>query len=77
MIEHLTYNQMAEKYPDQWIGINNIKYIDDDGVTIESADVIFTDKSKEELFDMQIIDGSIEVWYTTDIGLDVGMAEVM
>ena len=68
---------MAEKYPDQWIGINNIKYIDDDGVTIESADVIFTDKSKEELFDMQIIDGSIEVWYTTDIGLDVGMAEVM
>ena len=27
MIEHLTYEQMAKKYPNQWIGINNIKYL--------------------------------------------------
>lgn len=77
MVEHLTYEQMARKYPDQWIGISNIKYLNDDGVSIESADVVFTDKSKEELFDEQIKDGSIEAWYTTDIGLDIGMAEVM
>ena len=77
MIEHLTYEQMAKKYPNQWIGINNIKYLNNDGVSIESADVVFTDKTKEELFDAQIKDGSIEAWYTTDIGLDIGMAEVM
>lgn len=38
----LTREQMAEKYPDQWLGISNIQYKDNDGITIESADVIYT-----------------------------------
>ena len=35
MAERLTREQMAEKYPNQSIGITNIKYENNDGVTIE------------------------------------------
>ncbi len=42
-------------------------YKDDDGVTMESAVIVYTDKSKEQLLKMQIsgIDGIIE-WYTIE-----------
>ena len=34
MIERLTREQMAQKYPDMWLGLSNIKYANDDGVTL-------------------------------------------
>ena len=39
---------MAEKYPDQYLGIANMQYENNDGVTLESADVVYTDKMDEE-----------------------------
>lgn len=35
--ERLTWDEMAERYPNQWVGLNDIKYENDDGVNIESA----------------------------------------
>ena len=49
MVEHLTIQQMAEKYPRRWLGINNIQYRHNDGITIASADVVYTDKSKDDI----------------------------
>ena len=46
MAERLTREQMAEKYPNQSIGITNIKYENNDGVTIESAEVVYTPEDK-------------------------------
>ena len=39
MAERLTQEQMSKKYPNTWLGINNIKYKNDDGVTVESAGI--------------------------------------
>lgn len=77
MPEHLTREQMAEKYPDQCIGINNIQYQDNDGVTIESADVIYTDKTEEELLTMQVT-GSEDImcWYTSGNQINIGVVEI-
>lgn len=50
----LTRQQMAEKYPDRYLGITDIQYENNDGVTIESAEIIYTDKSEEELLTLQI-----------------------
>lgn len=71
----LTKRQMEENYPNQWLGLKNIIYKNDDGVTMESAEAVYTDKTKEELLRMQMagVDGMIE-WYTTEEGMMLGMA---
>lgn len=78
MIERLTREQMAKKYPDMWLGLNNVKYTNDDGVTLESADVVYTDKTEDELFEMQL-DGTVGIisWYTNDEGFPLGVAGVL
>lgn len=76
IIERLTRKQMAEKYPNTWLGITNVKYVDDDGVTLESAEVIYTDKSKSELVSMQIKGTGIRAWYTNENGMPLGLVGV-
>ena len=74
----LTREQMAKQFPDQWLGLKEPVYLDDDAVTLLSAEVIFTDKTCDELLDMQI-DGKDGIigWYTTDNSLQLGMAGVV
>ena len=48
MSERLTWQQIQEKYPDQWIGLVDITWKND--ANIESAVVKYVDKTKEELF---------------------------
>ena len=78
MAERLTREQMAQKYPNTWLGLVNIKDANDDGVTLEAADIIYTDKTEDELFEMQLdgIEGVIS-WYTNDNGLPLGVAGVL
>ena len=74
MKERLTRQQMAEKYPNQYLGISNIQYENNDGVTIASAEVIYTDKTEEELLMMQV-SGTEDImcWYTTGSKVNVGV----
>lgn len=65
MAEHLTREQMAEKYPNTWLGLNNIKYLNNDGVTLESADVVYTDKTASELGLMALQGEDIQPLFTT------------
>ncbi|MBD5445462.1 MAG: hypothetical protein HDR29_07930 [Lachnospiraceae bacterium] len=70
----LTRQQMAEKYPDQYLGITDIRYENNDGVTIESAEVIYTNKSEEELLTLQISGAEdIMCWYTTGSKINTGV----
>lgn len=73
----LTRSQMAEQYPNQWLGLKEPVYLDNDGITLVSAEIVFTDKSCDELLEMQI-DGKDGIigWYTTDDSLQLGMAGV-
>lgn len=52
--------------------------MNDDGITLISAEIVYTDKSCDELLEMQI-DGKdgITGWYTTDNSLQLGMAGVV
>lgn len=75
-VERLTREQMAAKYPNTWLGITNVKYADNDGVTLESADVVYTDKSRRELISMQIKGTGIRAWYTNENGMPLGLVGV-
>lgn len=48
--QRLTWNEIAEKYPDQWIGLSDIDW--EDGANIRSAVVKFTGKSSSELLEL-------------------------
>lgn len=78
MVERLTREQMETKYPNQWLGIKNIKYRNNDGITIESAEVVYVGKNKDELLEMQI-DGTDGIfgWYTSENNLQLGLVGVL
>ena len=69
--QRLTWNEIAEKYPDQWIGLSDIDW--EDGANIRSAVVKFTGKSSSELFEMQIRTKDIQTIYTTPENLEYEM----
>ena len=78
MTERLTREQMETKYPNQWLGIRNVKCRNNDGITIESAEVVYVGKDKDELLEMQIdeTDGIIG-WYTSENNLQLGLVGVL
>lgn len=66
MEEKLTWEEIQEKYPDQWVGLTDVEYEPDNGATIKTAIVKYTDKSKNELTMMQVqTHGKILARYTT------------
>jgi len=64
-MERMTWNQIAEKYPMQWVGLNDVIYMDNDGISVESAIVKYIDKSKSELAIMAIRGEAIIPRFTT------------
>jgi hypothetical protein len=64
MSERLTWEEIQERYPDQWVGLVDVKYVDDDGISIESAVIKYLDKTKSELT-MKALNGEIVSRYTT------------
>ena len=74
--KRMTWDEIQKAYPDQWVGLVDVKYLNDDGVSIESAVVKYTDKPKGELTRM-MLDGGIESVYTTpDHKFQLGMVGV-
>lgn len=77
MLERLTWEQIQEKYPDQWVGLVDVEYMDNDGVSVESAVVKYSDKTKSELTRM-VLDGEIISRHTNPDGcLQLGMVGVL
>lgn len=35
--ERMTWEQIQKKYPDQWVGLVDVQYQNDDGISVESA----------------------------------------
>ncbi|MBO5337125.1 MAG: hypothetical protein J6A94_08380 [Lachnospiraceae bacterium] len=64
MVERMTWEEIQKKYPDQWVGLVDVKYVDDDGISVESAVVKYTDKSKSDLTRL-VLKGEIISRYTT------------
>lgn len=38
--QRLTWKQIRTKYPDQWVALTDVEYMDNDGINIESAIVV-------------------------------------
>lgn len=38
--QRLTWQQIRTTYPDQWVALTDVKYMDDDGINVESAVVV-------------------------------------
>lgn len=77
MTERMTWKEIQAKYPDQWVGLIDVNYIEDDGISIESAVIKYLDKSKAELTKLAL-QGEIVSRYTTpDHIFQLGMVEVM
>lgn len=47
--ERMTWEEIKEKYPDQWVGLADIEYEPESRASIKSAVVRYTNKSKTEL----------------------------
>lgn len=74
--KRMTWEEIKDKYPDQWVGLTDVEYIENDGISIESAVVKYTDKPKGELT-RRMLDGEIESVYTTpDHKFQLGMVGV-
>ena len=63
MNERLTWDEIVEKYPDQWVGLVDVDW--EDGANVRSAIVKYTDKTSGELARMQIKDSNLYSTYTT------------
>ena len=64
MADRMTWEEIQKKYPDQWVGLVDVKYVDDDAISVESAVVKYTDKSKSDLTRL-VLKGEIISRYTT------------
>ena len=62
MAKRMTWKEIQETYPDQWVGLSEVEE-DDNGIA--SAVVKYIDKTSDELYDMQIDGQDVETIYTT------------
>ena len=66
MRKRMTWKEIQQMYPNQWVGLVDIEYEPDNDATIKTAVVKYTDKSKNELTKMQIqTNGELIGIYTT------------
>lgn len=67
MNERMTWEQVQMKYPDQWVGLVDVRYQNDDGISVESAIVKYTNKKKSELTRL-VLKGEIIARHTNPEG---------
>lgn len=73
MGERLTWKEIKERYPDMWLGLTDVKYKNNDDITIESAVVKYDDKTKTELIYMSIAGEVVAKYTTPDNVLQMGV----
>lgn len=60
----MTWAEIQNEYPDQWVGLTDVKYRNDDGISVESGIVKYVGRPKGELT-RKILEGEIDAVYTT------------
>ena len=48
MNERLTWKEIQDKYPDQWVGLTDVEYVNNDGISIETAIVKIANMKKRD-----------------------------
>ena len=57
---------MQERYPDQWLGLVDVKYRDNDGVSVESGVVKYANKTRSQLMRLEDRDEIIRCYTSPD-----------
>lgn len=65
MATRMTWKEIQETYPDQWVGLTEVEWEEPDSPNINTAVVKYTDKTSDELYDMQIGGQGVYTKYTT------------
>ena len=74
MLKRLTREEIIRRYPNQYVGVKEPEYVDNDGITLKSGIIVFTDKTEDELFDIQInTSGEIISYFTGESSLTIGV----
>lgn len=61
----MTRQEMIKNYPNQWLGLKDAAYPEDDDINFISAEVVYTDENSSQLLDRQLIHREpIFTWYT-------------
>lgn len=74
--ERLTREQMRERYPNQWVGLVDVKYQDDDGITVESGIVKYANKTRSQLMRLEAHNEVVRCYTSPGSGLQLGMGVV-
>jgi hypothetical protein len=77
MGERLTWDEIKNKYPDQWVGMTDVEYKPDNSVSIKSAIVTYTGLSKAELTRMMLEGKCVSRYTTPDNKFQMGMIGVL
>jgi hypothetical protein len=64
MEKRMTWEEIKEKYPDQWVGLSHVER-KDDGANVRSAVVAYAGKSSYEPLKRQIAGEDIYTIYTS------------
>lgn len=75
--ERLTWKQIQEKYPDQWVGLVDVEYEPDNPASIKSAVVEYSDMKKSDCTRMTVLGEIIGRYTTPDNLFQLGMIGVM
>lgn len=64
MAERMVWDEIKTKYPNQWVGLTDVVR-KKNSADIDSAVLLYTDKTQAELLRMQIKDDKLVSHYTT------------
>ena len=65
MEKRMTWKEIQENYPDKWVGLTDVEWEEPESPDIASAIVKYTDKTSDELYDMQFKGQGVYTVYTT------------
>lgn len=73
MEERLTWEEIQAKYPNQWVGLAEVIYRNNDGISVESAIVRYHDIPDDIIMD-KMVNGEIDAIFTSpDTNICVGL----
>ena len=61
--EKMTWEEIMEKYPDQWVGLTDVEW--SNASTVKAAVVKYAGKSKDEMLELQLEGDIQKSEYTT------------
>ena len=71
-MERLTWDEIVEQYPDQWVGLTEVEWMPDNRSSILSAVVSYTDTPRKELTRMMLEDKIVACYTTPDRAFQLG-----